>query len=642
MKHLLVIFICLFSINSLSAKERVIDLPTFSACNTQTIEIRKIVLSDTATVLYVDAFYPHNMWIKIISKTYLKDTENKKYTIRSSEGIPLDEEFYMPESGTVSFQLLFPPIPNSLKEISFIEGEEPGAFQIWGIRLDGKPFSSSMADKKISAEKATLEIPKINPGIAVLSGKLEGYTSEMKMDNVIGIHNVFTKVFERIPVDIEPDGTFKVEIPMNYTGKVAMMAPYMDNPIYLRPGGTTYININLPEIFRSRSKLHNDSPSVGKKYIFSGEMAALNNEIANHTLKGLPIYVDSREEHMKEMTDIAPMNGDQFKTYFLQKYKTAIKELDKYPDISEAYKELLILDAKMDIVQTLMNGRGRLEYAYKIVNGLDRDAEIPEEVKPIFTDDYYNFIPELIPNTGILLYYNYAGEMASFLSHMGKPDSYYANTPTITELMGTDKGMLFDLIAAKEISNSISEFVPINDEQLAKAAAISPAIGEILTAENNKLKAKIEANKKKTGYTVSPVDITSIPHEDVFIAMTQPFRGKVVFVDFWATWCGPCIQAFKTSEEVKKEMEEKGVIFLYVAGENSPKGTWENMIPDIKGNHYRITNAQWEHIWSFFNMSGVPTYFIIGKDGTIVDKKAGFPGSEWMRKKLTEELEKEI
>ena len=403
----------------------------------------------------------------------------------------------------------------------------------------------------------------------------------------------------------------------------------------------------MPEICRSQSKKQKDKPSLGEKYYFTGASAALNNESCNSSLRSVSVSPKSQKDYMQMFSDISTMNADQFKAYWMDRYQKEKAVLDSHTELSDAYRTLLQNSLKKDLAEQLLSISGMMEYAYRTINQIPRDSLIPKDKKVIPAMEYYDFIPELVSNDPYLLYDGSFTYLISYLQYTnftgaervaGKeaPD----NTADLIKVMGTDKGILFDLLTAQRLAKPIKEFRPLSDEEIAQAGKISPVIQDALTLMNNKVKQLIEENKKKSGYTVNRVNIADIPAEELFNAITTPYRGKVVFVDFWATWCGPCKAAMRESEPVKKDFAGKDIVFLYLAGENSPKGTWEQMIPDIKGEHYRMTDAQWTYICNKFGVQGVPSYMIIARDGTPTHFQVGFMGADKMKEMLTKELDK--
>lgn len=646
MKQILSLLIVLLYCTTIQAKERVVELPAFDAWSSTSIEIQKIVLSDTATIVYIDAFYRPNMWIKIAKDSYLQ-ADGKQYKILSGIGMEPDKEIWMPESGTYSFQMIFPPLPENTTTVDFTEGDFEGSFSIWGIHLDGKPAFSPLAGKKNPKESPVLETPELKSGIATLKGHIAGFRPEMKLQGSTWAYNPVTGDVDENKISVDNKGDFTLELPLNHISVVNISANFIQTPVYLKPGETTSVEINFPEICRAQSKLQKDKPSLGEKYYFSGALAALNNEVCNGPLRALPVGISSQEDYDQMFKDVATMNIDQFKQYWLDRREKGLKELDKYPHISDAYRKILVLNADMETAMQLM-GYYVLEYAYRRANNIPRDSAAVGFVQPVITAEYYDFVPRLVPNDPIGLYASYYSNIIRSLQYAnisGQPlpegiKEFPDNTADLAQLMGTDKGILFDLIAAQRLARPIQEFKPLTDEELAQADNISPVIKNILATMNNKLKQTIEENKKKSGYTVDRVNIADVPAEELFNAITTPYRGKVVFVDFWATWCGPCRMAMQQSEPVKKEFEGKDVVFLYLAGENSPKGAWEQMIPDIKGEHYRVTSDQWDFWGKKFGINGVPSYMVLAKDGTPVHFQVGFMGVEKMKEMIEDELKK--
>ena len=192
--------------------------------------------------------------------------------------------------------------------------------------------------------------------------------------------------------------------------------------------------------------------------------------------------------------------------------------------------------------------------------------------------------------------------------------------------MNTPESLLAELNALN------AEFRPLDEEQMAKVQQFPDAFRQYIEGANADLIATIERNRKIEGYRKN--EAGEVADEDLFASIIAPFRGKTILVDFWETWCGPCRNANELMTPLKEELKDKDIVYIYLASESSPKETWENMIPDLKGEHYRLSEKQHDYLGNIFNIQGVPTYLIVDPEGNICWKQTGFPGVETMKAEL--------
>ena len=122
--------------------------------------------------------------------------------------------------------------------------------------------------------------------------------------------------------------------------------------------------------------------------------------------------------------------------------------------------------------------------------------------------------------------------------------------------------------------------------------------------------------------------------ENILQTILDNYKGKAVLIDMWATWCGPCRAGHKTMAPLKEELKGRNIKFVYITPPSSPPTTWLEMIKDIDGDHYYLTEEQNHYILQHFESSGIPTYAIYDTKGHQTYKSIGFPGNDVIRKEL--------
>jgi len=114
--------------------------------------------------------------------------------------------------------------------------------------------------------------------------------------------------------------------------------------------------------------------------------------------------------------------------------------------------------------------------------------------------------------------------------------------------------------------------------------------------------------------------------EKILRKITEPYRGKLILLDIWGTWCSPCKEALSHSQEEYERLKDFDLVYLYLAN-SSDQESWKNVIKEynLVGDnvvHYNLPESQQSAIEHFLQVHSFPTYKLIDRDGTVLDVNA--------------------
>ena len=168
---------------------------------------------------------------------------------------------------------------------------------------------------------------------------------------------------------------------------------------------------------------------------------------------------------------------------------------------------------------------------------------------------------------------------------------------------------------------------PLNKSYLEAANRIQlPAARNAILAKNAELTALQNKPMTFTGLRPSSDVADMSDGEKILRKIIEPYKGKLILMDIWGTWCGPCKEALSHSQEEYERLKDFGLVYLYLAN-NSSDESWKNVIKmyDITGDnvvHYNLPDEQQKAVEQYLNVNAFPTYKLIDREGTILDADA--------------------
>ena len=402
-------------------------------------------------------------------------------------------------------------------------------------------------------------------------------------------------------VPISDEGTFVDTLYLKTDGFYDLYVGRERTGIYLEKGKNLIINVDaekFDETIKYTGDLANINNFLGAKSLWNEENMDFENLFSKDESSFLQ-QLDYNQKSHNELYAEHKIDNEQFK-----------KKLDE----DDRYARALMIENYKD--------------AYRYYSGDDTfnvSKGFYDELKDINYKD-------TVAYRSSVTYQNLLQAHFNRLISAEKSDSLN-NNGTIAYLEKVDSA-LPDGYAKDKMMSSFLQFGLKPDESLEQAFNLyknsnpNPDNLAKITAQYDKLKAITKGNPSPTfNYENHKGGTTSL----------ESLKGKYVYIDVWATWCGPCLREIPSLKEVDKDYSNKNIQFVSISiDEPKDYEKWKAMVTDkqLVGLQLMADNNWKSKFVEDYAILGIPRFILIDPQGNIVTADAPRPSDPELRKTL--------
>ena len=161
-------------------------------------------------------------------------------------------------------------------------------------------------------------------------------------------------------------------------------------------------------------------------------------------------------------------------------------------------------------------------------------------------------------------------------------------------------------------------------------------VEETITAFSDYREHKLEIANKFTGKASPGFTYESIDGNNVSL---RDFAGKYVYLDIWATWCGPCRREIPALKALEKEYHDKNIAFISISIDKlADKSKWQKFVQEEQLTGVQLfADNDWESDFvKAYEIKGIPRFILLDPKGNIINPDAPRPSSKELKKLFNE------
>jgi len=387
---------------------------------------------------------------------------------------------------------------------------------------------------------------------------------------------------------LKPDGSFSETLAIDYNGTYMIGTAENRISLYLAKG--TKLNITA------------DNKDFYKSIQFTGKGSVENQYIARKT--GVSMTINQEEMYrLDEAAFLAKLKDIKSATQ-------AIYDATKFEDSNFKTKEARNINYFEQLY--LLNYPSYHAHYAKIENFKPSDSfpkvenlNLDDENDYLFSNPYKQIVSSKFSE----LVGNKMSPTDEYASQYALPEIRKVKSPSIRNTLL--QSLSYEIMPGNPNTNDLyNNLMTLSTNALFK---------DELTAKYNKIKGLISGKPSPTfDYENHKGGKTSL----------ESLKGKYVYIDVWATWCGPCRQEIPSLQKVEAQYEGKNIAFVSISIDaQKDHEKWKKMVEDKQlGGMQLFADKDWNSAFvKSYAIDSIPRFIIIGPDGNIINADAPRP-----------------